>query len=365
MPASTAAPRRSRFWLYLPFILLAVVAVLWSAFWFVVRDRVTTAVDTALARELERGRSWSCADRSVTGYPFRVELRCSGLTLTSNRWGDEVRITTGPLVALGQIYTPRQVILQMTGPMQATLPGGRNADIGWSRLEASARLSMSGPERVSLVAHEPVVTLRSPEPDGSLRSESARSTMLEAHLRPNPQGFAGEHKVDVSLAAAGVVAASFDALLLQLWQGDADPETMKALASPGDYEVQATVSQALAFRGGFNPQTLESWRLASGLLEVTRLALAKGTMRLEARGLLALDEARRPAGRIMPAVAGIDRIGGMRIGGLMSGLGAVLGGGKQQEVSPGMTPLPAVALREGRVFVGPLRLPLAPLAPLY
>ena len=52
----------------------------------------------------------------------------------------------------------------------------------------------------------------------------------------------------------------------------------------------------------------------------------------------------------------------------MSGLGGLLGGRLSAQLpgaAPGLTPLPPVVLREGRVYLGPIRLPLQPLPPLY
>jgi hypothetical protein len=80
------ARRKSRFWLYAPFVLLVLIAAGWSGFWFYVQGRVTQTLDNALAREVQAGRTWTCADRSVGGYPFRIEVRCSSLMLTSSRW---------------------------------------------------------------------------------------------------------------------------------------------------------------------------------------------------------------------------------------------------------------------------------------
>ncbi|MBX9873710.1 MAG: DUF2125 domain-containing protein, partial [Beijerinckiaceae bacterium] len=177
-----ASSRSSRAWLYAPFLLLLVLALGWTAFWFVVRGRVIDAVDAALAREAGLGRSWSCTDRSVTGFPFRVELRCSTLALASARWGEAVRVQTGPAVAVGQIYTPNLVIAQITGPLQATLPEGRKLDLGWTRLEASLSHAAGGPERVSLVVTAPDARLSAP----GLAPETWKAASLEAHLRRNP-----------------------------------------------------------------------------------------------------------------------------------------------------------------------------------
>lgn len=345
-----SARRRSRLWLYLPFILLAVAAAAWSGFWFMVRGRVVEAVDQALSREAQQGRDWSCAERSVTGFPFRIELRCSSLVLTSSRWGDAVRIQTGPAVAVGQVYTPGLVILQVTGPLQAKLPQERALDLAWTRLEASLAHENGQPQRLSLALAEPNAVLTIP----GQPAESWKASAFEAHLRRNPARPAAEQAVDVALSAKGSVLPALDALL--------------GTSQPGDVAIEAVVTQTEAFRGGFNPETLEAWRMASGQVELTRLSSSKGPARVEAAGRFLIDETRRPAGQIQASLAGISQIAGLPIGGLMGGLGGLLGGRLSAQLpgaAPGLTALPPIVLREGRVFLGPIRLPVQPLAALY
>ncbi len=344
------ARRRSRFWLYAPFVLIALLAVGWAAFWFVVRGRVAEAVDAALAREVERGRNWTCAGRSIAGFPFRVELRCGSLALTSSRWGDTVRVQTGPAVAIGQIYTPGLVIAHVTGPLQATLPDGGRLDLGWSRFEASLQHAGGEPERLSFVMSEPNATLNAP----GRAAEGWRAASLETHLRRNPTRPAAEQAVDLALSAKGSVLPAIDALL--------------GTSEPGDVDLQATITQSEPFRLGFNPDALEGWRNAGGQIELTRLVSVKGSARVEATGQLLLDQTRRISGRIQASLAGVSQIAGIPVGGLVSGLGGLLGGRLSAQLpgaAPGLNPLPPVVLREGRVYLGPIRLPLQPMAPLY
>lgn len=350
MTASQPASRRnSRFWLYGPFIVLLLLALGWSGLWFYGRGRVEAELAAGIAREAQAGRTWTCRDRSVGGYPFRIEVRCAELTLASSRWGDEVLIGTGPAVAVAQANAPRHIILQVAGPLAATLPQGRRAEMSWKQFEASLQLTASGFERLSVVVTEPNATLAAP----GQPTEVMRSNLFEAHLRPNPQRFASDDAVDMALLSRGAVLPSLDALL-------GDP-------TPADLDMQTTVSHVLGFRKGFNPDALETWRNADGEIAITRLSLLKGKARLEAAGRLGLDDAHRVAGQLDASVAGIDRIAGIRIGGGLSALGGLLGGRQPpaQAQAAGMTPLPPIVLREGRVFLGPLRLPLQPLAPLY
>lgn len=342
--------RSSRAWLYAPFVLLLLVALGWTAFWFVVRGRVIEAVDAALAREEGLGRSWSCTDRSVTGFPFRVELRCSTLALASARWGEAVRVQTGPAVAVGQIYTPNLVIAQITGPLQANLPEGRKLDLGWTRLETSLSHGTAGPERVSLVVTAPDARLTAP----GLAPETWRAASVEAHLRRNPSRPATDQAVDLAIAAKGSVLPALDALL--------------GTTEAGDVDIQATLTQSEAFRIGLNPDALEAWRTAGGQIEVTKLVSVKGPARIEATAQFLIDQTHRPAGQIQASLAGIRQIAGIPVGGLAAGIGGLLGGRLSAQLpgaAPGLNALPPIVLREGRVYLGPIRLPVQPLPALY
>jgi len=345
MTAPLPARRQSRFWLYGPVLMLFVLAAGWSAFWFYARGRAADAIDAALTREVSRGRTWTCADRTITGFPFRIELRCASLSLTSTRWGDAVRVETGQALAVGQIYSPGLLIFEVASPARATLPEGRTLEVTWKSLEAS--LAWQSPERFALVASEPNGVLTAP----GANPETWRATTLEAHLRRNPARPATDQAVDIALSAKGTVLPVMDALL-----GTTDT---------GELDLQATLTQAENFRQGFNPDTLEGWRNANGTLELTRIASTKGKARVEGSGELVLDPVHRVAGDLRIAAAGIEQIGGLRIGNLLGGLGGILGGRNSAAAAPGLTTLPTVVLRDGRVFIGPFRLPVQPLQPLY
>lgn len=346
MTAPLPTRRRSRFWLYGPFMLLVVLAAAWSAFWFYARGRIATEIDVALAREAERGRTWTCTDRSIGGFPFRIELRCNALSLTSTRWGDAVRVETGPAVAVGQIYSPGLVIIEASSPAKVTLPEGRVLDLTWTNLDAS--FAWRSPERFALVASEPRGVLTTP----GLTTENWGAATLEAHLRRNPTRPATDQAVDIAITAKGTILPPIDALL-----GNTEA---------GEIDLQATLTQAENFRKGFNPDALEGWRAANGAFELTRLVSTKGKARVDGSGQLQLDPLHRVAGDLQLAAAGIEQVGGLRIGNLLGGLGGILGGrGGNTATAPGLTTLPPVSLREGRVFIGPFRLPLQPLPPLY
>jgi hypothetical protein len=74
--------RRRPLWpvLILP-TLVVVLAAAWSAFWFYAASKVDENVDVWRAREAAAGRNYDCANRSVSGFPFRLEVRCSDVSV--------------------------------------------------------------------------------------------------------------------------------------------------------------------------------------------------------------------------------------------------------------------------------------------
>ncbi|MGL5361732.1 MAG: DUF2125 domain-containing protein, partial [Bosea sp. (in: a-proteobacteria)] len=180
MTSTPAKPGQSRFWLYLPFALLALIALLWSGLWFYVKGRVANGIELALANELQLGRNWACTDHRISGFPFRIEVHCSALKVTSARDNGDYTATTGPLVALGQIYTPGLILVEAKGPLQLKTPDGSVVDAKWNLLSASFKRSGESFERLSAVFMQPAVTVsRTGVAPVSISAQS-----LELHLRP-------------------------------------------------------------------------------------------------------------------------------------------------------------------------------------
>lgn len=347
VPAGSGAPpqRLSRFWLYTPFVLLALLALAWSAAWFLIRGRIADGLDAWLAAETAAGRQWTCADRALGGYPFRIEVSCSELRLQ----GEGLSGSFGPVRAVAQVYQPRHAIVLLAGPLR--LGDGRvTATAEWRRFEASVRVAQGGLRRASVVAQAPRLRIAGLPEDLVLTGDS-----LSLHLRPNPSR-AAEAAVDVAVSAAGARVPPLDALV-----GGAEPANL---------QIDLTATEADAFAGGFGIGEVERWREGGGRIDLLLLSIAKGPRRLEAKGTLRLDEQHRPAGQLALAGTGLDdliaNLAGGRSGGL---LGALLGQAAKPQGpgggAPALTPLPPVRLDDGRVALGPFTVPNARLPALY
>jgi len=342
----TENSRQSRFWLYAPFVLLLLVAVAWSVAWFVIRNRAAETLDAWLEAEARSGRQWTCTDRIIAGYPFRIEIVCGTLELKQGA----VNASFGRTEAIAQIYQPRRMIAEVAGPLRVS--DGRVTVQGqWDLLQASIHASQSGLQRLSLAANAPRFTVT-----GLLPQDIATSGQhLELHLRPNPSR-ASEKAYDAALSVRQASIPLLDALI-----GGAELT---------DLNADVTATQATGFRGRPLAEELERWRRAGGVLDVLMLSVAKGPRRLEAKGTLNLDEEHRPAGQLSVAAAGLDgligNITGNRTGGAL--LGALLGQNARAQGKTGqpqLSPLPPLTLDNGFLAMGPFVIPNVRLQPLY
>ena len=339
--------RAGRFWLIAPFALVALVVVAWSAAWFLIRDRVETEIDRALAREAALGRDWDCAGRNIVGFPFRIEINCASLRLSG---ADGMNFSLGSSRALAQVYQPRHLIVEVSGPMRGG-DGRAFVDGDWSSLRASVKELGRGTEQVSMIAIEPRVTVTGVAP-APIESASDR---VEIHARPSPDASGGFRSVDLVVRAVNATAPALDGLI--------------GNRAPAQFELQARATNIRGLGGRAPEELAERWRREGGAIELALLDIAKGTARVRITGEFTLDEQRRLTGRIKPEAAGIEEIvrqvaGPEQAQNVAMMLQAM--SGQAAEGSPSnMRSLPQVDLRDGRIFVGPFPIPQLRLPPIF
>jgi hypothetical protein len=343
--AGAGERRQSRFWLYTPFILLLLLAIGWSAAWFVMRNRATDALDGWMGAEAKGGRQWACADRQVGGYPFRIIVACGSLTLKQG----PVTASLGRVTSMSQVYQPGFVITEIEGPLRVS-DGQAVLEGNWDLLQSSLHASPQGLRRFSLLAEAPRFTLTGIGPDAVV----SNSRQMELHVRPNPA-----RPADKAYDAALTLKEAQIPMLDRLVGG----------AEPADFSLDATVTQAEGFRGRPVDQELERWRMAGGGLDILMLSVAKGPRRAEAKGALGLDERHLPTGQLTVSAAGLDGLLGNMVGGRLGGtlLGALFGQapGGSGTGKPALVTLPPLRFDNGRLAMGPFVIPGIRLPPLY
>lgn len=328
------ARRPNRTWLYAPYILLAVLAVAWSAGWIYIRGRVVGGLDEWVAAEASANRQWACPGREVGGYPFRIEITCASLGLTR----PDGTASLGRLIVVAQVYAPNHIIAEVSGPLRVNA-NGTSVGAEWTLLQASTHIVDGRPQRGDLVAENPVVRVEMSDADPL----TLKGDRLELHARPQPQD---PSALDLALSAKRTVVPGLDALV-----GGIEPADLDAIF--GLNHVRDLPARPIATE-------FERWRAADGRLDVARITLVKGPTRLEGRGEASIDELHRPQGQFDLASKGVGgflgRFVGGRGGGAAALLGALFGAPRAPAGGEGsdLTPLPTIRFANGKLYLGPL-----------
>src|SRR5436305_14288827 len=116
---SLTSQRRSLWRLFIAPALVVVAALAWTAFWFFAASQVDVAADAWRAQEAKSGRVYDCSRRSVAGFPFRLEVRCEGVSVSLNsqsagQFAADTPITAraGQILVVARVYGPKFLIAE-------------------------------------------------------------------------------------------------------------------------------------------------------------------------------------------------------------------------------------------------------------
>src|ERR1700675_3741095 len=180
----TLAPRRRPLWrLFFMPVLLLIAAAAWSAFWFYAASEVDVKADAWRAQEAKAGRVYDCARRSVAGFPFRLEVRCDGASVslrsqTAGQAATQAPITAelGQILVVAQVYDPKLLIAEFTAPATISDRGQQPSMIvTWSKARSSVVGLPAVPQRASITFDDPSVN----RVDGSVQAPLAGARHVE------------------------------------------------------------------------------------------------------------------------------------------------------------------------------------------
>lgn len=294
MPDMTLAPRRRPLWrLFIMPGLLLVAAAAWSAFWFFAASEVDVKADAWRAQEAKSGRVYDCARRSVAGFPFRLEVRCSGASVSLRSQAAEqaapITAQLGEILVVAQIYDPKLVIAEFTAPATISDRGGPpSMVVNWSK----ARSSMVGlpaiPQRGSIVFDEPSID----RVNGPVQTPLARAKLVELHGR---------------LAGGSALDRPVIETVLKIAAGSVQ-EVHPLLAAPFDADVRTMLSGLKDFSPKPWPERFREIAAAGGRAEIVQSRIQQGDLIAVAAGSLGLSASGRLDGELQMTVAGIEKV---------------------------------------------------------
>ena len=293
--SDTLAPRRRPLWrLFIAPVLLLIAAIGWSAFWFYAASQVDVQADAWRAREAKSGRVYDCANRSVAGYPFRLEIRCSdpSVTLVSQTAGQGAVPITAKLdeiMVVAQVYDPKRVIAEFKGPAQISDPAAQASFVAnWKMGRSSVYGLPLVPQRVSVVFDDPAVD----RVDGAVQVPVAAARHVELHGRI-AEGSPQEQPVIESV--------------LQISQGSVKG-LHPLLADPFDADVRAMLSGLKDLSPKPWPARFREIQAAGGHVEILQSRIRQGDLIAVAAGTLGFSPSGRLEGELQTTVRGIERV---------------------------------------------------------
>ncbi|HEY0440727.1 MAG TPA: DUF2125 domain-containing protein [Xanthobacteraceae bacterium] len=342
--ASAGRGRRSLIWIPLALVLL--LAGAWTGLWFYAAHRAEATVATWIEREAQAGRIYTCASRSVRGYPFRIEMRCSEPRAEVRLRSEPAVFQAREMLAVAQIYQPDRVIAEISGPMtiRAATTGDYVAD--WKLLQASVRGLPRAAERISLVFDEPVLRAADMPADRSIAS--AKRAELHVRQAPGPDGAAPVFELSARLATA--VLGGIPALAQRPFEAEADA-ILRGITDLSSKPL---------------PERLREWQAAGGRIELTRARVQQADALAVARGELGLTPQGRLDGTIALTMAGLDQVMAALFGGqgrTQAGLLAGLSLLSRAELEGKRALAVPLRFRDGTALLGPV--PLGQIGPLF
>ncbi len=297
MTDMTAAPRRRPLWgLFLIPVLLLIAAAAWSAFWFYAASEAELKADAWRAQEARSGRVYDCARRTVGGFPFRLEVRCGGasVSLISQTAGQAaaqtpVKARLGEILVVAQVYDPKLLIAEFTAPATISDPRGTASMlVNWSKARSSVVGLPAVPQRASIVFDEPSID----RINGSVQLPLARAKHVELHGRL-AEGSAFDHPVIETV--------------LKIEAGSVQ-EVHPLLAQPFDADVRTRLSGLKDLAPKPWPERFRELRAGGGHVEIVQSRIQQGDLIAVAAGTLGLSGEGRLDGELQMTVAGIEKV---------------------------------------------------------
>jgi hypothetical protein len=293
----TLAPRRRPLWrLFIMPVLLLVAAIAWSAFWFYAASQVDVRADAWRAQEAKSGRIYDCAKRSVAGFPFRLEIRCDGasvslLSQTAAQAATRTPVTArlDEILVVAQVYDPKLLIAEFTAP--ATISDRDKQPsmiVNWSKARSSVVGLPAVPRRASIVFDDPAID----RVDGSVQAPLAGARHIELHGRLAEGSVLDRPVIETVLQIAGGSVQGLHPLLSQ----------------PFDADVRTMLSGLKDFSPKPWPERFREIQAAGGHVEIVQSRIQQGDLVAVAAGTLGLTANGRLDGELQMTVAGIEKV---------------------------------------------------------
>ncbi|MEJ0078830.1 MAG: DUF2125 domain-containing protein [Alphaproteobacteria bacterium] len=280
------APRRRSWLIATPLMLLVVLAIAWSGFWYWAAGQADARINAWQAQQASAGRVFTCGKQTLGGYPFRIEARCMDVSAELKDTRPPVALKLKEILVVSQVWDPKLFIAEFTGPLTASDPGGATyATASWTLAQASVRGTPNQPDRASIVADD----LKLVDAPGTPLFDAKHA---EFHARVQFGSWPSNPAIDL---ATNLKSAS-------------GPGLSPYAREPLDADILAVLHGMKDFVVRPLPELLREWQGQGGRFEIQSARIAQGDTLATATGTLSLTQAGRLDGALQLNVAGLDKL---------------------------------------------------------
>ena len=271
-----------RFFLYGPVGLFAILLLGLMGYWWLASTAASHKLDAINGHEIAPGIKVSFAQKTMSGFPFRVDSELDGLRV-------EIAGTRGPIIWTAErfamhalTYARTQYVLEAAGTQTLTWHGESGA--------VHTYRFLPGLLRASALAHDNELSrfdldlVNAASPDVS-------AARFQLHLRKDPK----IDGLDLVIEADDVHIA---------------PELKPAFGPDiKTFRLDAMISPGTSFDGVLSGHTdwraaMENWRTRHGGMLVNSVAIRWGKLDIAGKGAMTADGLHRPVGALQLRIGG-------------------------------------------------------------
>jgi hypothetical protein len=279
-------PSRRPWLIALPLAIVVALGVAWTVLWFFAASEAEARLNEWRAQQAKAGRVFACGTQEVGGYPFRIEVRCTAVSAELSDTQPPLSIKLKEILAVAQVWDPKLVIAEFTGPLMASQGGAPYASATWTVAQASLRGTPAVPERASVVIDG--LRLASAAPGNPVLFDSKHS---EFHARVQFGSWPSNPAIDLAVKLEASVAPTLHAYTAQPF----DADVLAVLHGLKDFSPKPLAAR------------LREWQASGGKLEIQNARLAQSDARANTVGTLALTQQGRLDGTLKVTAAGLER----------------------------------------------------------
>jgi hypothetical protein len=324
------AHKPRRFWLFAPYVALAVVAAGWSLAWLAMTGEGQRRMDGAAASLRAAGWTVAWSHRQVGGYPFRLDVDLEDVRLADpSGWA----VSLPSLKTEAFAFAPTSWVAYAPSGLTFTRPDGGPVNVTASALRASINGWGATPPRISVEGDD----LTFAAAPGAKPFSLASAKNLQFYTRAGQQRQA--------------------ALFLSLDGGAARPGSWLAQLAggkPASIRLDGIISHTDELKGDTWRGLVRHWSDNGGTFDVHQLTLTAGDAALEVdKGGVAVADNGQLEGVLEARLRGASRVIAV----------AQTGKAAAADSNPGARPIDLrLTFRDGGTWIGPLRLAPAPRA---